>query len=346
MGAAAISAGRLLDIFARHPDVSVEVCVSESSPGAPLASVHPQLRGVINKAFDAYDVDRLAACDVVFSCRKSGDTFQFIEAVLAGGAKLIDLSADYRLDDPAQFEKWHKVAHTKRALLAEAVYGMPELHREAIRGARLVANPGCYTTTAILACAPLVAAGLADGGPVVVDAISGVSGAGRGAKVENLFIGVDSNVRAYRVGTHQHTPEIEQELGGVRGPDSPPITVLFVPRVGPYRDGIMANCYLRPADAAGVTDDRLHELLQAKYAAEPFVRVLEPGALPQIQPVLGTNFCDIGATFDARTGIIVVISVTDNLVKGAAGQAVQNMNLMFGLDEVEGLGPHKVADAG
>jgi N-acetyl-gamma-glutamyl-phosphate reductase len=181
---------------------------------------------------------------------------------------------------------------------------------------------------------------------VLIDAISGVSGAGRNAKAENLFVGVDSNVRAYRVGTHQHTPEIEQELGGVRPAGSPPVTVLFVPHVGPYRDGIMANCYLRPAKAGGITDARLHELLLSRYAQEPFVRVLEPGSLPQVQPVLGTNFCDIGATFDPRTGTVVVISVTDNLVKGAAGQAVQNMNLMFGFDEGEGIGPRRAGAAG
>ncbi len=337
IGAAGLSAGKLMEILARHPRAEVAVAVSESSPGKPVHTSHPRLRGVTDLRFEGFDAKRIASCDVVFSCKKAGETFRFVAEVLAGGAKFIDLSGDYRLKADGQFEKWYKTAHSRPGELAEAVYGLPELHRSRVRGARLIANPGCYTTTSILACAPIVEAGLAGGGPVLIDAISGVSGAGRGAKEENLYIHVAENVRAYRIGNHQHTPEIEQELTALAPGGSGSVTALFVPHVGPFRDGILASCYLRPANPAGLDDRKLHEILSARYAGEPFVRVYEPGHLPQVEFVRGTNYCDLGAAFDSRTGTIVVVSVTDNLVKGAAGQAVQNMNLVLGFEETDGL---------
>lgn len=336
IGAAAISAGKLMEIILRHPNAALHSCVSESSPGKPLHTSHPQLRGRVEMDFDAFDLRKLGECDVVFSCKRAGDSFAYVDEVLGAGAKLIDLSGDYRLVPHEKFETWYKVPHARTGRLAEAVYGMPELHRERIRKTRLVANPGCYTTTAILGLVPLVAAGYAGAAPLIIDAISGVSGAGRGAKAENLFISVAENVRAYRVGNHQHTPEIEQELTAV-APGRNPVTALFVPHVGPYKVGIMVNAYLRPADTAGLSNEVLYECLRARYAEEPFVRVYEPGSLPQVEYVAGTNFCDVSATFDKRTGTIVAISVADNLVKGAAGQAVQNMNIMFGLPETAGL---------
>lgn len=345
VGAAGLSGGKLIDILADHPAVELVTCVSESSPGEPLWKTHPQLRARLDMRFDVYDIEKLGECDIVFSCRKAGESFSYIEELLAAGVRVIDLSGDYRLKSVEVFQKWYDLPHPFPGLLEQAVYGLPEYYREKIREAALVANPGCYTTTSILACAPLVAAGLGTGSPIIIDAISGVSGAGRAAKLETQFISVSGNVRAYRVGTHQHTPEIEQELSeaarrgsaGKGGSGAEPVRLLFVPHVGPYSVGIMANCYLRADGKQNIDDQYLFHLLLETYKREPFVRVYEPGGLPQIEYAAGTNFCDIGAKYDPRTGTIVVISVTDNLIKGAAGQAVQNMNIMFGIDETAGL---------
>jgi N-acetyl-gamma-glutamyl-phosphate reductase len=345
IGAAGLGAGRLIDILLRHPYAQLVTLVSESSPGAPVWSVHSQLRHCDLK-FDDFDLKKLSKCDIVFSCKRPGDTFPYVREILESGAKFIDLSADYRLKNAADYPQWYGLEHPYPKLLREAVYGMPELYREKIAKARLVANPGCYTTTAILACAPLVRAGFGVHYPIVVDAISGVSGAGRAPKLENQFIAVDENVRAYRIGNHQHTPEIEQELTfaarsrrAKRPASAPPaVKILFVPHVGPYKVGIMADCYLRLADDEPLPSvDELYSLLTEAYADEPFVRVYPPDSLPQIEAVANTNFCDIGVRVDPRTRTIVVISVTDNLVKGAAGQAVQNMNIMFGIEETTAL---------
>lgn len=348
IGGAGLGAGRLLDILIRHPHVNILTVVSESSPGVPLWTVHPHMRG-LDLVFDDFDPKKLASCDIVFSCKRPGETFSFIETLLESRARLIDLSADYRLKDPTDYPRWYGFEHRFPRLLREAVYGLPELYRTRIAEARIVANPGCYTTTAILACAPFVRAGYGLPGPIIIDAISGVSGAGRAPKPENQFIAVAENVRAYRIATHQHTPEIEQELRAAASrstkkkrnsaASSPSqLHTLFVPHVGPYKVGIMADCYLPLApDCPLPTDKDLYEILRANYADEPFVRVYPPDSLPQIECVSGTNYCDIAARVDPRTRTIVVIAVTDNLLKGAAGQAVQNMNIMFGFDETTGL---------
>lgn len=343
VGAAGLGAGRLIDILLRHPRAQLVTLISESSPGAPVWTVHPQLRHTQLK-FDDFDLKKLSTCDIVFSCKRPGDTFPYVEEILATGAKFIDLSADYRLKNPSDYPQWYGFEHRFPKLLREAVYGLPEIYRTKIAKARLVANPGCYTTTAIIACAPLVRAGFGVGQPIVVDAISGVSGAGRAPKLENQFIAVAENVRAYRIGNHQHTPEIEQELtfaaAKKRKPKepSPPVRVLFVPHVGPYKVGIMADCYLRLEDDEPLpTADELYQILSEAYADEPFIRVYPPDSLPQIEAVANTNYCDIGVRVDHRTRTIVLISVTDNLLKGAAGQAVQNMNIMFGIEETSGL---------
>lgn len=342
IGAAGLSAGRLIDILLNHPGVEIHSCVSESSPGEPLHRAHPQLRGRTELRFDGMDQDKLAQCDVVFSCKKAGDSFEYVKDVLAHGHKLIDLSGDYRLADSAMYPHWYGIEHKYPELLKQkkAVYGLPEFYREEIRKAELIANPGCYTTTSILACAPLVAAGIGTTEPIIINAISGVSGAGRNAKPENQFLSVSENIRAYRVGNHQHTPEIEQELaqlGGSGGKDAA-VAVLFVPHVGPFKAGIMADCYLRvPESKKMPSTGEVHNILLEAYADEPFVRIYEPGQLPQVEYVVGSNFCDMGVVADERTRTIIVVSVTDNLVKGAAGQAVQNMNIMFGFPETAGL---------
>jgi N-acetyl-gamma-glutamyl-phosphate reductase len=316
--------------------------VSESSPGKPVAGSHPELRGRIDLNFDALDMAKLSQCDVVFSCKKAGDTFAYIRELLEAGCRVIDLSGDYRLVDPGEYLQWYGLKHQHEDLLngSHAVYGMPELYRDEVREARLVANPGCYTTTSILACAPFVAAGIGLNKPVIINAISGVSGAGRNAKPENQFLSVSENIKAYRIGTHQHTPEIEQELNlaAERAGNSGNFHVLFVPHVGPYKAGILADCFLAiPESRSDFTVKDAYEILVEAYQNEPFVRVYEPGQLPQIEYVAGSNYCDIGVSVDPRTRTLVVVSATDNLVKGAAGQAVQNMNIMFGFDETLGL---------
>jgi N-acetyl-gamma-glutamyl-phosphate reductase len=345
IGAAGLSAGRLIDILLTHPHAEIVSCVSESSPGKPIHSVHPQLRGRSDLTFDGMDHGRLAECDVVFSCKKAGDSFAYVADVLAGRARLIDLSGDYRLGDSALYPHWYGLEHKFPDLVKSkrAVYGLPEFYREEIKTARLLANPGCYTTTSILACAPFVANGLGLDSPIIINAISGVSGAGRNAKAENLFISVSENIRAYRIGNHQHTPEIEQELSAVAGASagadgSAEVTVLFVPHVGPFKAGIMTDCYINVPEGVTMpsTEDACKMVAEC-YHGEPFVRVYEPGQLPQVDFVAGSNFCDIGVVADERTRTIVAVSVTDNLVKGAAGQAVQNMNIMFGFAETAGL---------
>lgn len=342
IGAAGLSAGRLIDLLLNHPNVEIVSCVSESSPGKPLYTAHPQLRGRTDLLFDGHDQEKLRNCDVVFSCKKAGDSFAYVSDVLAGKARLIDLSGDYRLGDSALYPHWYGLEHKFPELVKnrQAVYGLPEYYRDEIRSAKLLANPGCYTTTSILACAPLLAAGIGVGAPVIINAISGVSGAGRNAKPENLFISVAENVRAYRIGNHQHTPEIEQELTALASTSTEdrPVKVLFVPHVGSFKAGILADCYLQvPESARMPTTEEAYVVLADKYKDEPFVRVYEPGQLPQVDYVTGTNYCDIGVVADERTRTVVVVSVTDNLLKGASGQAVQNMNIMFALSETAGL---------
>lgn len=340
VGAAGLSAGRLLDILLRHPFVEVYSCVSESSPGKPVYTAHPALRGRTDLVFDGMDFDKLGECDVVFSCKKAGDSFTYVEEILRKDRRFIDLSGDYRLGDSALYPHWYGLDHKFPELLKgkKSVYGLPEFYRERIRKAELLANPGCYTTTSILACAPLVAKGYGIGSPIIINAISGVSGAGRNAKPENQFLSVSDNVRAYRIGNHQHTPEIEQELKELSGAGDAGLQVLFVPHVGPYKAGIMADCYLSvPESMEMPTTADVLTILKEKYEGEPFVRVYDEGQLPQVEYVVGSNYCDMGAVADARTRTIVVVSVTDNLLKGAAGQAVQNMNIMFGFEETAGL---------
>lgn len=343
IGAAGLSAGRLIDLILNHPEASLHSCVSESSPGKPLHSAHPQLRGRTDLLFDPLDHTKLAECEVVFSCKKAGDSFAYVADVLANNRRLIDLSGDYRLQDSAMYPRWYGIEHKFPEFLknGKAVYGLPEYYRDEIRGAALLANPGCYTTTSILACAPLVAAGIGVGSPIIINAISGVSGAGRNPKAENQYLAVAENVRAYRIGSHQHTPEIEQELaalGGRSDGHADDVKVLFVPHVGPFKAGIMADCYLNvPEGMAMPSTEDTYQLMAAAYEDEPFVRVYEPGQLPQVEYVTGTNFCDIGVVADERTRTVVVVSVTDNLLKGAAGQAIQNMNIMFGFVETAGL---------
>lgn len=334
-GATGYAGVELIRLLTLHPEVEVVLAGTESYQGQRLAEVYPHLAGRADLVGQEATPEALAACDVVFTSLPHGLTMGLAQAVLAAGQRLIDLGADFRLRDVAIYEQWYRKAHTAPDLMAEAVYGLPELYRGQIRGARLVGNPGCYPTACALAAAPLLKAGVVESSGIIFDAKSGVSGAGRGVSLGVHFSEVNENFKAYNIaGTHRHTPEIEQTLTDLAGE---PVVVSFTPHLVPMTRGIMATGYFTLK--ADRTTEQLVDLFREFYAGEPFVRVRPAGELPTTKQVWGSNYCDIGLRVDPRTGRVLVISVIDNLVKGAAGQAVQNMNLLFGLPETAGLQP-------
>ena len=270
--------------------------------------------------------------DVIFTATPQGLCASLVNEGILSKCKVIDLSADFRLKDVAVYEEWYKITHKAPQFLPEAVYGLCEINREKIRGSRLVANPGCYTTCSILTCYPLVKEGLIDPDTLIIDAKSGTSGAGRGAKTDNLFCEVNENIKAYGVGTHRHTPEIEEQLGYACGRD---IRLSFTPHLVPMNRGILVTAYAsltRP-----VSYEEVKAVYDKYYGKETFVRVLEKDVFPQTKWVEGSNYVDVNFKLDPRTNRVVLMGALDNLVKGAAGQAVQNMNLLFGCRENEGL---------
>lgn len=332
-GATGYTGVELIRLLGLHPEAEVVVAGTESYQGQRLAEVYPHLGGRADLVGQEATPEALAACDVVFTSLPHGLTMALAPAVLAAGRRLIDLGADFRLRDVAVYEQWYKKPHTAPALLAEAVYGLPELYREQIRGARLVGNPGCYPTACALAAAPLLKAGVVETTGIIFDAKSGVSGAGRGVSLGVHFSEVNENFKAYNIaGTHRHTPEIEQTLSDLAGE---PVLVSFTPHLVPMTRGILATGYFTLKEHR--TTEQLADLFREFYAGEPFVRVRPAGDLPTTKQVWGSNYCDIGLRVDPRTGRVLVVSVIDNLVKGAAGQAIQNMNLLFGLPETTGL---------
>ncbi|HYG76174.1 MAG TPA: N-acetyl-gamma-glutamyl-phosphate reductase, partial [Planctomycetota bacterium] len=274
--------------------------------------------------------------DIVFTAKKGTETFAVVPGLLKGGAKVIDIGGEFRFKDAAIYETWYKEAHGCKDLLCEAEYGLPELFKEKIRTAKLVGNPGCYVTSAILALAPLLDAKLIEESGIVVDSFSGLSGAGRqhNAKLGNLFVDMDGNMKAYNVGAHRHTPEIEQSLSIVAGK---PVVLTFVPHVVPLDRGILTTAFARPK--AGLTTARAVEAMRSFYSKQraPFVRVLNSPEEVAVSNIVRSNYCDVSVTVVERSNQVVITSALDNLVKGAAGQAIQNMNLMCGLDETMGL---------
>ncbi|MEW6428622.1 MAG: N-acetyl-gamma-glutamyl-phosphate reductase [Thermodesulfobacteriota bacterium] len=330
VGGSGYTGVELLRILSRHPEAEITTVTSRQYAGKKVGSVFPSLRSVCELSFTDVDAEALAPrADVVFTAVPHQTAMGIVPTLLAGGCKVVDLSADFRIGDAAVYEQWYQ-PHSAAALLAEAVYGLPEIHRAAIAGARLIANPGCYPTSAILGLAPLLREKLIDPASIVIDSKSGTSGAGRAAQVGSLYCEVADGFKAYKVGEHRHTPEIEQELGRLAGC---PCIVSFTPHLVPMSRGILTTAY------AGMvrTDIDLHRLYAEFYGDEPFVRVLEKGSFPATQFVRGSNFCDIGCKYDPRTGRVVIVAAIDNLVKGAAGQAVQNMNVLCGLPESLGL---------
>lgn len=321
----------LLRLLATHPEVSLEVITSRSEEGIAVADMFPNLRGHVALAFSAPDIEVLRACDVVFFATPNGIAMGMAGALLEAGVKVIDLAADYRIKEVPLWQQWYGMAHTSPELVAEAVYGLPELNREQIRGARLVANPGCYPTAATLGFLPLIEAGLIEPRGLVADCKSGVSGAGRKAAVGTLHAEVEGSFKAYAAPGHRHLPEIRQTLTAVAGEE---VGLTFVPHLLPMVRGIHATLYATLKNSA-VGD--LQALFEQRYANEAFVDVLPAGSHPETRTVRGINTCRIAVHRPQGADTVVVLSVIDNLVKGAAGQAVQNMNLMFGFTETLGL---------
>jgi len=327
----------LLRILAVHPNVELTAITSRKEAGMPVAEMFPSLRGFVSLAFSDPAKSSLDQCDAVFFATPNAVAMSQARALVDAGARLIDLSADFRLKDIAEWEQWYKARHASPELVAEAVYGLPEVNREQIRGARVVANPGCYPTAVQLGLLPLLEAGLVDRGHLIADAKSGVSGAGRKEEVKFLFAEAADNFSAYGVAGHRHWPEIRQGLALAAGAE---VGLVFIPHLTPMIRGIHATLYARINSADKDAD--FQKLFEARYRNEPFVDVMPPGSTPDTRSVRAANLCRIAVhrprESSAGSDTLVVLSVIDNLVKGAAGQAVQNMNIMFGLPEATALG--------
>ena len=334
VGASGYSGSELLRFLVNHPgELQVALCTSETYAGQCIDSVLPNLRGFLSSKFEALDLDSLKdRVDAVVLAVPHKVAMSFVPQILAQGLRVVDFSADYRLEDAETYEAWYHVEHTSTSLMSKSVYGLPERYRDCIRSAQLVANPGCYPTSAILAAMPFVKLGVVALDSIIVDSKSGISGAGPKPSENTHYANRDSNFIAYNIGVHRHTPEIEQELSAVA---SEPVRVTFTPHLVPMTRGILSTVYMRLTEEIS-TEEALN--MYAKfYEHEPFVRVLPIGTYPQTKAVLGSNYCDVGLEVDARTRRIVAMSAIDNLGKGAAGAVVQNLNLMFGFKETDGL---------
>ncbi|MBE7020040.1 MAG: N-acetyl-gamma-glutamyl-phosphate reductase [Ruminococcaceae bacterium] len=333
VGATGYAGVELLRLLCGHGGVEIKHLVSKSFAGQRLSEIYSNFSGKYDFVLSDLDIDEIVRdSDVVFTALPHGASQEVITKLYEKGVKIIDFSGDFRYDDPEVYEKWYEVPHTNPELLKKAVYGLCELHRDKIKNADLVGNPGCYTTCSILASAPLLKNGLIDEDSIIIDAKSGVSGAGRSTNLSNSFCERTENMKAYKIATHRHTSEIEQELSKFASKD---IMVSFTPHLIPLKRGILATVYANLKK--DVTDEDIYNIYKEFYKNEYFVRVYEPGQLPETNHVAGSNFIDIGFKVDKRLKRVVITAVIDNIVKGAAGQALQNMNIMFGLEETTGL---------
>ena len=328
VGGTGYTGSELVRLLLDHPNVSLAVVTSRGEAGRGLTEVFPHLAGRVDLRFEPPQIQVLAGCDLVFFASPNGVAMEQVPELLERGVRVVDLAADFRLRDAADWAHWYGKPHACPELLAEAVYGLPELNRERTRDARLVANPGCYPTAVTLGVLPLLQEGLLADDSVIADVKSGVSGAGRTSRTDLLFAEANENFKAYNVFAHRHHPEISQTLDVITGRR---VDLVFVPHLVPMTRGILATLHLR----AAANDGDLQGCFERQYAAEPFVRVLPGGSHPQTREVSGTNECRIAVHRDGTR--VVIISVIDNLVKGAAGQAIQNMNLMLGFEETAGL---------
>ena len=323
----------LLRLLVMHPEVSLNVITSRSEAKRPVSELFPSLRGLLDLEFSEPDLSVLTLCDLVFFATPNGTAMKMASELHNTGVRIIDLAADFRLKDVHEWEQWYGQKHEAPELLMDAVYGLPEINREIIRNSQIIANPGCYPTATILGFLPLIEKGWLDCQRLIVDAKSGVSGAGRGAAVSSLMSEVSENFHAYAVSGHRHLPEIRQTLETVSGM---PVGLTFVPHLVPMVRGIQATLY---AELKNKDLDLtfVHQAFKDRYVDEPFVDILDLGDHPQTKSVKGSNICRIAIHKPQNRDTVVVLSVIDNLVKGAAGQAIQNMNLMFGFDESAGL---------
>ena len=333
IGSTGYAGGELVRLLMGHPKADIVWYGSRSYIDKKYYDVFRNMFQIVENVCQDDNMDELAeAVDVIFTATPQGMCASIVSEDVLKKVKIIDLSADFRIKDVSVYEKWYGIKHASPEFIPEAVYGLCEINREDIKKARLIANPGCYTTCSILTAYPLVKEGLIDPHSIIIDAKSGTSGAGRGAKVDNLYCEVNENIKAYGVTSHRHTPEIEEQLGYAAGEE---ILLNFTPHLVPMNRGILVTAYATLKE--GVTEEEIRAAYNKYYADEKFVRVLEPGVCPETRWVEGSNYTDINFKVDPRTHRVVMMGALDNLVKGAAGQAVQNMNLIFGLNEDEGL---------
>ena len=333
IGATGYAGGELVRLLLGHKEAEIKWYGSRSYVDQKYAKVYQNMFQLVDdRCLDDNMEEMAKQVDVIFTATPQGLCASLVNDDILNKVKVIDLSADFRIKDAVVYEEWYGIEHKAKQYLDEAVYGLCEINREAVKKARLVANPGCYPTCSILSIYPLLKEGLIDPSTVIIDAKSGTSGAGRGAKVDKLFCEVNENIKAYGVATHRHTPEIEQELSLAAGE---PMTISFTPHLVPMQRGILVTAYA--SLKREVTWEEVKEVYDRYYDKERFVRVLDQDVCPQTRWVEGSNYVDVGFKIDPRTKRIIMMGAMDNLVKGAAGQAVQNMNLAFGLDEAEGL---------
>lgn len=330
VGATGYTGAELMRLLAEHPEAQLVAVTSRSDQGSAVTDMYPHLRGVVNLHFVAPEVDNLADCNVVFFATPHGVAQKLVPDVLRAGIKVIDLSADFRIRDVALWESWYGQTHGAKELIKEAIYGLPEFNRQKLISANLVACAGCYPTSVQIGLLPLLSEGCIDVSDIIANAASGVSGAGRQAKLANLHTEVSENFRAYSAFGHRHLPEIEQGLTDIAGN---PVTLTFVPHLLPINRGIHTTLY---ADLTDLTIN-VQALFEEFFATEPFVDVLPEGSHPQTRSVRGSNYCQVSVHRPGNGSKVVVLVVEDNLVKGASGQAIQCMNIMFGYDETMGL---------
>lgn len=335
LGSSGYAGAELVRLLLQHDDTEIVFVDSKDSEGTLFADLYPNLNESIAHRFTSLDItdnpyfDKI---DLLFCALPHGLTQKAVSAAFKRGLKIVDLSADFRLSDPSVYESWYDTEHIAVEELKNAVYGLTEVNRDRIKDAKLIANPGCYPTSILLGLYPLYKAGYAPNTPVISDSKSGVSGAGRGLKDPFLYCQSTENISPYAVGVHRHTPEIEEQLTKV---SDKKCSVLFTPHLVPMQRGILSTIYV--ANEHNINIEEIYRLYHEAYDNEKFIRLLPHGTMPKTKAVAGSNYCDISITIDEKTGYIVIMSAIDNLIKGASGQAVQNMNLMFGLDEDSGL---------
>lgn len=335
LGASGYAGAELVRLLVQRQDIELVFVHSNNYADAAFSSRYPHLKAIFDKGFSAIEIeetDLFDQIDVLFCALPHAASQLAVKTAVNKRIKVIDLSADFRLSDPDVYEKWYQTKHEVTDLLEKAVYGLPEINRQAIQETNLVANPGCYPTSVILGLYPLLKAGYKPKQTIISDSKSGLSGAGRGLKDGNLFVQATETIQPYAVGTHRHTPEIVEQLTAISQED---VSLMFVPHLVPMQRGILSTIYVH--NDHHLSYDDIDKLYKETYQGEPFVRVLNQGETPTTKAVSGSNYCDIGLAVDETTNTIIITAVIDNLIKGASGQAVQNMNIIFGLDETTGL---------